>query len=64
MTHHHPVAFVVIIATALTLLAVAAAAPRIAGIPAAHALPRAAVGLAGLLMMPFFILTLEAFIYG
>lgn len=64
VTHHHPIAFALIIAAALTLLAVAVAVPRIAGIPATHALPRTAVGLAGLLMAPFFILTLEAFVYG
>jgi hypothetical protein len=56
---HHPIAFAVIIAAALTLLAVAMAAPRIAGVRPDHAVLRASVGIAGLLVIPL-ILVVEA----
>jgi hypothetical protein len=61
---HHPIAFAAIIGAALTLLAVAMAAPRIAGVRPDHAVLRASVGIAGLLVIPFFILTLEAIVRG
>lgn len=61
---HHPIAFTAIIAAALTLLIVAIAAPRIAGVRPDHAVLRASVGIAGLLAIPFFILTLEAIVRG
>lgn len=62
MTHHHPVAFALIIGAALTLLVVSVAAPRLVGIRADHAMLRCAVGMAGLMVLPFIVLTLEAFV--
>ena len=59
---HHPASVAVVIGIALTLIVASAAAPRVAGIRPNHALLHVGMGLGGLLMIPFFILTLEAFI--
>lgn len=59
---HHPIALAVVMSAAATLIIASIAAPRVAGIHPGHAALRAGVGIGGLVLIPFFVLTLEAFV--